>query len=78
MTIEPLVMDRETGSTRGSRLRLAAAPVGPGKVAIVPSLLDVDFGRLGDEVIALEQAGADRLQWDVMDGHFVPRLTHGP
>jgi ribulose-phosphate 3-epimerase len=48
------------------------------RVAIVPSMLDVDFARLGEEVIALEQAGADRLQWDVMDGLFVPRLTHGP
>jgi ribulose-phosphate 3-epimerase len=49
-----------------------------GRVAIVPSMLDVDFARLGDEVVALERAGADRLQWDVMDGHFVPRITHGP
>jgi ribulose-phosphate 3-epimerase len=46
-------------------------------IAIVPSLLDVDVSRLGDEVVDLERAGADRLQWDVMDGHFVPRLTHG-
>lgn len=48
------------------------------RLAIVPSLLDVDFARLGDEVVALAGAGADRLQWDVMDGRFVPRLTHGP
>jgi ribulose-phosphate 3-epimerase len=41
-------------------------------------MLEVDLARLGDEVIDLERAGADRLQWDVMDGHFVPRLTHGP
>lgn len=48
------------------------------RLAVVPSMLDVDFARLGDEVIELESAGADRLQWDVMDGHFVPRITHGP
>ena len=47
-------------------------------VAIVPSLLDVDPARLGDEVDSLASSGADRLQWDVMDGRFVPRLTHGP
>ena len=46
-------------------------------IAIVPSLLDVDVSRLGEEVVDLERAGADRLQWDIMDGHFVPRLTHG-
>jgi len=47
-------------------------------IAVVPSLLDVDLARLGDEVMALDAAGADRLQWDVMDGRFVPRMTHGP
>ena len=63
---------------QGSNDRLTAARWRLSGVAIVPSLLDVDFSRLGEEVVALEQAGADRLQWDVMDGHFVPRLTQGP
>ena len=45
---------------------------------IVPSVLPVDFARLGEEVHALEAAGADRIQWDVMDGQFVPNLTFGP
>ena len=54
------------------------APVGAGEVAIVPSVLPADFARLGEEVAALEQAGVDRIQWDVMDGRFVPNLTFGP
>lgn len=45
---------------------------------IVPSVLPADFARLGEECAALEAAGSDRIQWDVMDGHFVPNLTFGP
>jgi ribulose-phosphate 3-epimerase len=48
------------------------------RVEIIPSVLPADFARLGDEVVALEKAGADRIQWDVMDGRFVPNLTFGP
>ena len=47
-------------------------------VSIVPSVLPADFARLGEEVEALEDAGVDRIQWDVMDGRFVPNLTFGP
>lgn len=45
---------------------------------IAPSVLPADFARLGEEVAALEEAGVDRIQWDVMDGRFVPNLTFGP
>jgi ribulose-phosphate 3-epimerase len=45
---------------------------------IVPSVLPADLARLGDEVAALEKAGVDRIQWDVMDGRFVPNITFGP
>jgi ribulose-phosphate 3-epimerase len=45
---------------------------------IAPSVLPADFARLGEEVRALEEAGVDLIQWDVMDGQFVPNLTFGP
>ena len=47
-------------------------------VLIAPSVLPADFSKLGDEVKALEEAGVDLIQWDVMDGQFVPNLTFGP
>ena len=47
-------------------------------IQIAPSVLPADFSRLGEEVAALEAAGVDRIQWDVMDGRFVPNLTFGP
>ncbi|HKV89417.1 MAG TPA: ribulose-phosphate 3-epimerase [Candidatus Dormibacteraeota bacterium] len=59
---------------------MADRPGGRGsvKIEIVPSILSADVGRLAEQVSEAVDAGADRIQIDVMDGHFVPNLTFGP
>ena len=48
------------------------------RIEVVPSILSADAGRLAEQVEEAERGGADRIQVDVMDGHFVPNLTFGP
>ena len=47
-------------------------------IGLVPSILSADFTRLGEQVRQADAAGAQRIQIDVMDGHFVPNITMGP
>jgi len=64
------------GASRSREVNMLYGP--PRKVEIIPSVLPADWANMGAECKKLEDAGVDRIQFDVMDGNFVPNLTFGP
>lgn len=68
----------DPGSVLRGELQRSAPNRSLKEPAVVASVLGADYARLGDEVASLTDAGVSRIQWDIMDGRFVPNMTFGP
>ncbi len=71
-------MSRQTAPKANPAVHSTPGGAASRVLRIAPSILSADFARLGEEVRAIEQAGADLVHFDVMDNHYVPNLTIGP